>query len=274
MKCEKETCTSPAVPGRKQCRVDIDADQWGWCLRQCGRAARDGSLTCAVCERTTQVNGAPDDTRARCNIEQCERVAQKYKQGRCLSCWQQQHYGTCSLCHKQPARDSKGTCSKCRKRGSGPTYSPGALINNAEIRWCPRCEKTKKVEDFYSNKSNTNGISRHCRDCLKDRALKKSVRTLAYAWLSKWCEQTSAGLCVRCGKSHGQNWELDHIIPISWGGSDFLDNLQIMCRECNQGKKNTEDIDYRKWIAQPVEQDLRIALTSKSAALLGPGPNE
>ncbi|MBC7261498.1 MAG: HNH endonuclease [Chloroflexi bacterium] len=31
--------------------------------------------------------------------------------------------------------------------------------------------------------------------------------------------------------------QVDHIIPIDWGGKTELDNLQALCEECNAGKK-------------------------------------
>lgn len=40
--------------------------------------------------------------------------------------------------------------------------------------------------------------------------------------------------CAHCGEE--DNLSIDHIRPISKGGSDDLDNLQILCRSCNSRK--------------------------------------
>jgi hypothetical protein len=48
--------------------------------------------------------------------------------------------------------------------------------------------------------------------------------------------------CVKCGsspaKDHQVELEVDHIIPVTKGGTDEIDNLQTLCKECNQGKKD------------------------------------
>ena len=40
--------------------------------------------------------------------------------------------------------------------------------------------------------------------------------------------------CVQCGTV--KDLEIDHIVPFSKGGSDELDNLQLLCRSCNAQK--------------------------------------
>jgi hypothetical protein len=48
--------------------------------------------------------------------------------------------------------------------------------------------------------------------------------------------------CVKCGKSPARNHdielEIDHIKPVSKGGVNDIENLQTLCKYCNQGKKN------------------------------------
>ncbi len=47
--------------------------------------------------------------------------------------------------------------------------------------------------------------------------------------------------CVHCGKNVKDDeikLEVDHIIPVEWGGKTEPKNLQSLCRKCNQGKKS------------------------------------
>lgn len=48
--------------------------------------------------------------------------------------------------------------------------------------------------------------------------------------------------CLRCGTD--QNLTIDHIMPITLGGDNSLDNLQVLCKLCNSSKC-AKYIDYR-----------------------------
>lgn len=45
--------------------------------------------------------------------------------------------------------------------------------------------------------------------------------------------------CLECGATNkNTRLHVDHIIPVSQGGSDEFDNLQTLCEECNLAKGN------------------------------------
>jgi len=50
--------------------------------------------------------------------------------------------------------------------------------------------------------------------------------------------------CKKCGRSPGKEntveLEIDHIIPIAKNGTNDKENLQTLCHECNQGKKDKD----------------------------------
>lgn len=50
--------------------------------------------------------------------------------------------------------------------------------------------------------------------------------------------------CLCCGEKDKDLLEIDHIIPKYKGGNNLIDNLQILCRKCNQ-LKGIKTIDFR-----------------------------
>ena len=47
--------------------------------------------------------------------------------------------------------------------------------------------------------------------------------------------------CAQCGRTpseDGVKLHVDHITPQEWGGTDDQENLQALCADCNEGKKN------------------------------------
>jgi len=61
-------------------------------------------------------------------------------------------------------------------------------------------------------------------------------------WISLLAEYD--GKCARCGSS--DNVTKDHVVPLSLGGGNGIDNIQPLCRACNSSKGNRSSEDYRK----------------------------
>lgn len=83
----------------------------------------------------------------------------------------------------------------------------------------------------------------------KEAARKKSRRARQRSATGKFTAQEWLALCARynhkcvaCKKS--ESLTADHVIPVSKGGSSFIDNIQPLCRSCNS-KKHDKTIDYR-----------------------------
>ena len=54
--------------------------------------------------------------------------------------------------------------------------------------------------------------------------------------------------CQMCGRTpaDGVVLHVDHIFPVSKGGTNDEDNLQTLCRDCNLGKFNHTDLKATK----------------------------
>lgn len=53
-----------------------------------------------------------------------------------------------------------------------------------------------------------------------------------------------SGRCAYCKAKVGNVYHVDHIQPLSRGGSNWPANLQILCPRCNTSKHDTDPIDY------------------------------
>jgi 5-methylcytosine-specific restriction endonuclease McrA len=50
--------------------------------------------------------------------------------------------------------------------------------------------------------------------------------------------------CLSCGRADVK-LTVDHVVPLSKGGSNMIDNIQPLCGSCNSSK-NAKTIDYRR----------------------------
>ena len=102
--------------------------------------------------------------------------------------------------------------------------------------------------DFYrkrklltpEGKENSLRWSREARS--RRRALK--VNAVGQHTEAEWQElcRKYNYLCLACLKN--KFLTRDHIVPLSKGGTDFIDNIQPLCMSCNTSKY-TKTIDYR-----------------------------
>ena len=153
----------------------------------------------------------------------------------------------CYRCHSIITNIRKNICDKC-------------------IKICRKCGKEKVL---FSNRLRCINCDKKCREINKERILeklrvyrKKNLEIVRF-WsrnrqnkkrnslgdhtFIEWNElkRKYNYTCLCCGKSEPEiKLTEDHIVPLSKGGSNYIDNIQPLCQVCNS-TKNNKTIDFR-----------------------------
>jgi 5-methylcytosine-specific restriction endonuclease McrA len=178
--------------------------------------------------------------------------------------------------------DGKGT--KCKSCAS--SYSKQLeTIPVPETKFCNSCELIKSSSQFHKKKNSSDGLQGSCKACRNElrravyklnveheRKLRKTLRDVDPIRARKWRSEAHAArrrrkyqangshsesdwlkrikeLCSCCYYCKNSNSVLtkDHLIPLSRGGSDYIDNIVPACKSCNcsKGTKTEKEFNQR-----------------------------
>jgi hypothetical protein len=120
-------------------------------------------------------------------------------------------------------------------------------MNNLEI------VKARKADWFVVNREKVRAQSAKWRAanpealrgyCQNRRALKRANGGKLSKGLSSKLFRLQRGKCPCCGHALGDNYHMDHIMPLALGGSNTDDNIQLLRQRCNQQKRAAHPIDF------------------------------
>lgn len=103
-----------------------------------------------------------------------------------------------------------------------------------------RRRDSKKRKDWWKNyeQTPTGKASRHVQN------MRRRVRKINAVGDYTREEYESLGKqCLCCGRSDTP-MTVDHVIPLSKGGTNFIHNIQPLCEHCNKSK-GARAVDYR-----------------------------
>jgi len=109
-------------------------------------------------------------------------------------------------------------------------------------QWC--LENIDRVRE--NAKKGYKNNKEQCRERgTKRRALKLSCEIIV-PYKKADIVKRDGEKCYLCGKTP-KVIHLDHILPISRGGSDKPENIKIACKKCNLSKQNKFLTEFKKW---------------------------
>lgn len=213
-------------------RLKWQAD--GLCT-SCG-GARDvpRRLRCRVCLDA----GRASQERQRADPKHAEQSARESR-GRCARRQRWIAEGLCGNCGKGPPAADRKECEPCLAKSAARTMSRIRRFR-AEGR-CVRCG---------SRGSGGHSLCAACAERATVQWHRRQARLEAAGeplTLRQWREMKRACgyRCLRCGRKEPEVLlTIDHVVPVSRGGTNGPSNIQPLCGECNSTKA-TRSTDYR-----------------------------
>jgi hypothetical protein len=197
---------------------------------------KDGRTTqCKECRKAYTVRNA-DVARARTRRWRADNP-EKYQaqKDRQLRRYQEQHPGCYRIYNKRPS----GTGRDLARLAHWNEQNKDKINTWRRVRY-PQMRDKQRARKRAWEKANPEKNASQTR---RYQARKRGARgTHTYTEWVTLCQRYDSR-CVCCGEQ--KPLTEDHVIPISRGGSDDIDNIQPLCVVCNS-RKGTLSTDYRK----------------------------
>ena len=168
----------------------------------------------------------------------------------CKSCHvEMEHNRYFSMSQSERDAHNKAVYKKVSEKyiEQGTTYGKESYHKNREQslknakEWYRKNKDRRRVYmlEYSRRKPEKFAVQRHKRRAL----LKNSCGEYdGEQWKELVQHYSPSGKCLSCRKIG--KLTVDHVVPLSIGGSNFIDNIQCLCSSCNCSKRD-KTIDYR-----------------------------
>lgn len=170
--------------------------------------------------------------------------------------------------HKESQRRSSEKRKEAQRKATQERKRERARREETEGRICRLCGECKSLNEYDDN--GYGGKRRQCKACINAveerrmqtdpdfaehtrhrrrlatiRRKKKSVGSHTLAeWKALKAQYNHTCICCKRQEPEVQLTR-DHIVPLSKGGTNNIDNIQPLCQSCNS-KKHRKTVDYRE----------------------------
>lgn len=180
---------------------------------------------------------------------------------------------TCEVCKKEFEVKIKVTRSGggiycgnvCKNKGAGRKRAAHSIAKRQKL-WCGTCKTSIRIKDSAVAK----GQGKYCSTACMAKAYKTTLRgelnpnyrhgkanlTSHYNNIRRSAEgqysqedidflfTSQKKKCVNCLISIKDGFHIDHIYPVSKGGTNWPTNLQLLCAYCNHSKHAKDPIEW------------------------------
>jgi len=179
----------------------------------------------------------------------------------CIKCGAEErnNRGGCKVCAKEGVRKwQKANPEKAADYKRKYRESNLEKVAESSRKWAEanrESELKRKREYYEDNRDQYAAIARkwRCANPERHREINQNRRAKIKGnggKLSKDIVQKlltlQKGKCVCCGASLGNDYHLDHIIPLALGGMNDDFNVQLLTPKCNMSKGSKHPIDYMR----------------------------
>lgn len=168
----------------------------------------------------------------------------------------------CNNGHMTKRLTSSGACYEChcttrevnrkKYRENNPEFCIKKNTERAE--WAARPENAERLMEYRRKDREKFGIRKKdpeaCRaDYARIRAKKLGCDGSYTARELKDLIKIQGFQCAECGCGLDKKYEADHKIPLRIGGTNYIWNIQLLCRKCNRAKSCLNPADW-EWVKQ------------------------
>lgn len=149
---------------------------------------------------------------------------------------------------------------KLQENGLKSKLMGNQRIDGELLKYINKIEKIQCNKDLYEkylSDLSEDKIEQNAKKDSKQKVRTKTVETVTYQrspYIAQYAKNKAKGICQLCGKQapfddkNGQPYlESHHIIWLSKGGADSIDNVVALCPNCHRKMhivSRQEDIDY------------------------------
>lgn len=193
-----------------------------------------GMKTCSQCHETKFGNEFGKDAHNRDGLRSCCKACEKVSRAK---------YNAANR-EKRKALDAANYAAnsdKMKARHARWRLANIKKVKAYEAAYCAANRARRKASTTAWRAANPEA----CRAIVQNyRARKLKAGGILSPGLSERLFNLQRGKCACCGKPLGDDYHMDHIMPLALDGTNTDDNIQLLRRRCNNQKHAKHPIDF------------------------------